>query len=506
MRVSSSISARTAEKCFDPSPATAAFIAPTARWYVHQCRLNQTRKAAAERATLEAALAMERYDLVVVGSGAGGGGVATRCARADWRVAVIDDEPYGGTCALRGCDPKKVLVGVSELIDWQRRMTGRGVTGDARVDWPALMEFKRTFTEPVPSRQEAAYKKLGIAIYHGTGRFTGPDRFLADGKELESKFFVIASGARPSPLGIPGEEHVRTSTDFLELDALPNRIVLIGAGYIAFEFAHIAARAGANVTMLGRGRPLKQFDPDLVARLIEHTRSLKVDVRLDSPVQAVERAGSEFRVKFRGPGGEEFIAADLVVHGAGRIPKTSELDLARANVETDKRGTVNVNEWLQSVTNPKVYAAGDAVASPGALPLTPVAGHQSAIIASNLLHGNSKSPDYAGVSSVVFTTPPLAAVGLTEEEARLKGIKVRVKSEDTRNWLSNRRVNESAAMYKTLTDEETGRVLGAHLLGPHAEEVINVFALAVRNNLTASDLTHMIYAYPTSCSDVAYML
>jgi glutathione reductase (NADPH) len=258
--------------------------------------------------------------------------------------------------------------------------------------------------------------------------------------------------------------------------------------------------------MFGRGRPLGQFDPDLVARLIEHTRSLSVDVRLDSPVHGVERAGSEFRVKVRGPHGEELVPADLVVHAAGRVPKTADLDLARANVETDERGAVKVNDWLQSVTNPKVYAAGDAVASPGALPLTPVAGHQSAIIASNLLDGNHKRPDYRGISSVVFTTPPLAAVGLAEEEARLKGLKVRVKSEDTRNWFSNRRVLETAAMYKTLTEEETGRVLGAHLMGPHAEEVINLFALAVRNNLTAADLTQMIYAYPTSGSDVAYML
>ena len=165
-----------------------------------------------------------------------------------------------------------------------------------------------------------------------------------------------------------------------------------------------------------------------------------------------------------------------------------------------------MNDWLQSVTNPRVYATGDAVASPGALPLTPVAGHQSIVVASNLLHGNHKIPDYRGVSSVVFTTPPLAAVGLTEEEAKRNGLKVRVKSEDTRNWLSNRRVLESAAMYKTITEEGTNRILGAHLLGPHAEEVINLFAIAIRNNLTASDLSHMIYAYPTSASDIAFML
>jgi len=457
---------------------------------------------------------MERYDVIVVGTGAGGAGVANRCAKAGRRVAVVDDEPYGGTCLLRGCDPKKVLVGAAELVDWHRRMDGQGLTGDAQLDWPALMRFKRTFTEPVPQQQEASYQKLGIATYHGRGHFTGPDRFSVDGTELESRFFVIASGARPTPLGIPGEEHVKTSTDFLDLELLPRRIAFIGAGYIAFEFAHIAGRAGAAVTMLGRGRPLRQFDADLVGRLVEHTRSLNVDVRLDAAVDGVERAGSEFRIRFRRAKGatvgtdasKDFITADLVVHGAGRIPKTGDLDLGRANVEADERGAVKVNEWLQSVSNPKVYAAGDAAASPGALPLTPVGGHQSVIVASNILHGNNKKPDYRGTSSVVFTTPPLAAVGLTEEEARRKGSKIRVKSEDTRSWFSNRRVRETAAMYKTVVEEGTNRILGAHLLGPHADEVINLFAIAVRHNLTTTDLSHMIYAYPTSGSDIAYMV
>lgn len=449
---------------------------------------------------------MERYDVIVVGTGEAGAGVATRCANAGRRVAVIDDEPYGGTCSLRGCDPKRVLSGASELVDWHRRMVGHGVSGETSLSWSALMAFKRTFTEPVPQRLEAAFKKLGIVTYHGLGRFQSPDQFVADGKELTATIFVIASGARPAPLGIPGEEHVKTSTDFLDLAALPPRIGLIGAGYIAFEFAHIAARAGAKVVMLGRGRPLKQFDSDLVARLVEHTRSLNVDVRLGSPVENVGQAGTDFRVNFRGSTGPEYVSVDTVIHAAGRNPKTSELDLSRANVETDARGAVRVNAYLQSITNANIYAAGDAAMSPGALPLTPVAAHQGIIVASNILHGNKKSPDYRGIPTVVFTTPPLASVGLTEEEARLKGLKVRVKSEDTREWFSNRRVLETAAMYKTVIEEESGQVLGAHLLGPQADEVINIFGVAIRHGVSSRDLAHMIFAYPTSGSDVPYML
>lgn len=447
----------------------------------------------------------ESYDLIVIGTGAAGSGPATRCRAAGWRVAVVDDEPYGGTCALRGCDPKKVLVGAGDLVDWHRRMTDAGIAGDARIDWPALMRFKRTFTDPVPASREAGFQKAGIVTCHGAARFTAEDRLVVGDRELKAAHFVIASGAEPRRLDIPGEEHVRTSTDFLELDELPRRIVLIGAGYIGFEFAHIARRAGADVVVLGRERALAQFDQDLVQRLVAHTRALGVDVRLKAPVTAVEARGGGYRVHVQGADGDEAVEADLVVHGAGRVPKTRALDLGTAHVKTDERGAVAVNEYLQSVSNPRVYAAGDAALPPGSLPLTPVAAHEGLIVASNLLHGNRKTPDYRGIPSVVFAVPPLARVGLTEAEARNRQLAVRVKSEETGTWYSNRRVRETTGMFKTIVEEGTDRVLGAHLLGPHAEEVINLFALAIRHGLGAAALSHMIYAYPTSASDVAYM-
>lgn len=446
----------------------------------------------------------DSYDLVVIGTGSGGSGPANRCRAAGWRVAIVDDEPYGGTCALRGCDPKKVLVGAADLVDRQRRMRGHGVDGAARIDWPTLMQFKRTFTAPVPPRAEAALEGKGIDTFHGAARFTAEDRLVVGTRELEVRHVVIASGAEPRPLGIAGEEHVRTSTDFLDLDALPGRLALVGAGYIAFEFAHIARRAGAEVVMLGR-KALGGFDRDLVARLVEHTRSLGVDVRLETSVTGVVRKGPHYRVSTAGGDGFAEVDADLVVHAAGRVPKTRQLDLAAGKVEMDERGAVRVNEHLQSVSNPRVYAAGDAALPPGSLPLTPVAGHEGLIVASNLLKGNVKTPDYRGIPSVVFTGPALAGVGLTEEEARREGRAVRVKCEATGSWFSNRRVREGAAMYKTIVDDVSGVVVGAHLLGPASEEVINVFALAVRHGLTASDLSHMIYAYPSSASDIPYM-
>lgn len=447
----------------------------------------------------------EAFDLVVIGTGAGGSAPAYRCRRAGWRVAVVDDQPYGGTCALRGCDPKKVLVGAADLADWGRRMQGRGVRGEPRIDWPALMRFKRGFTDPVPANREAGFREAGIATYHGEARFAGPDRLVIGDDVLQSRYFVVAAGAGPRRLGIPGEAHLVTSTEFLELDRLPERIALVGAGYISFEFAHLARRAGARPTVLGR-RALGQFDQDLVERLVRHTRELGVDLRLNASVTGIEKAGDRYRVGFDAADDRSAVEADLVVHGAGRVPRTEGLRLREANVASDERGGVLVNQFLQSVSNPRVYAAGDAASVPGALPLTPVAAYQGGIVASNLLNGNSRTGDYRGVPSVVFTVPPLAAVGLTEAEARERRMDVRVKAEDISAWYSSRRVNEPCAMYKTVVENGTDRIVGAHLLGPYAEETINLFALALRRDLTATDLKHQIYAYPTSASDVPYML
>jgi glutathione reductase (NADPH) len=448
----------------------------------------------------------EPLDLIVIGAGSAGSGTAYRCRRAGWRVAVVDDLPYGGTCALRGCDPKKVLVGAAELADWHRRMQGRGVSYDAHISWPELMQFKRTFTDPVPPDREKAFREAGIATYHGPARFVSPERVSVDGQVLEARHFVVAAGAKPRHLGIPGEEYLLTSTAYLELDQLPPRIAFLGAGYISFEFAHVSRRAGAQATIIGRGKPLQHFEQDLVTRLAEHTRSLGIAVHSDAEVTAIEKRAGGGCVQVHSQGRTETVEADAVVHGGGRVPNTEGLDLRAATVATEPNGGVRVNEFLQSVSNPRVYAAGDAAVSRGSLPLTPVAAYEGIIVASNLLKGNTQRPDYRGIPSVVFTVPPLAGVGLTEAEARAQELDVRIKVDDTSGWYSNRRVAETCAMFKVIVDNKADRIVGAHLLGPHAEEVINLFALAIRSGVPATDLKHLLYAYPTSGSDVPYML
>ena len=416
----------------------------------------------------------KQYDLVVIGSGTGASGVAARCRSAGWSVAVIDHLAYGGTCALRGCDPKKVLVGAAEVVDQVRRMRGRGVAGgEPLIAWNELMKFKRTFTEPVPASKEKSFADHGIDTYRGRARFCGKRSVDVGGTVLEGRFVLIAVGAVPMQLGIPGAQHVVTSTDFLELDQLPKKIVLIGGGFIAAEFANLAALSGAQVTVLEQGdRMLTQFDPDLVGWLMEKFQEVGIDVRLNTRATAVDKkSGAGLSVRTSSDGQDALFDADLVVHAAGRVPDLELLDLAAAGVHSEN-GRLRLNEFLQSVSNPAVYAVGDAASS--GPPLTPVSSYDAKIAASNMLKGNHQQPDYAGVPSVAFTIPPIASVGLSEQQARDQGLQFRMRHEKGSGWYTARRVAETAYGFKTVVEEGTNRILGAHLIGPHVDEVISM--------------------------------
>ena len=444
------------------------------------------------------------HDLVIIGTGTAAMVAAMRMRKAGWSVAVIDEKSFGGTCALRGCDPKKMLVAGAEVIDSCRRMSGNGVEGEVRIDWPDLIRFKRTFTDPVPEKHEHRYYEKGIDTFHGAAQFTGSNTIMVEGTELTGRHILIASGAEPVRLGLRGEEHLIDNEGFLAMQNLPRRIVLVGGGYIAAEFSHIAARAGAEVTILQRGpRMLTHFEPELVGWLMDAFEAAGIEVRTSTTVIAIERDGESFTVRAKASGKEVAIAADIVVHAAGRAPALERLNLRAANIATEQ-GRVTLNEHLQSVSNPAVYAAGDA-AQMGP-PLTPVSSHDAKVVAANLLNGNRHKPDYRGVPSVAFTLPPIAAVGLGEQQAKGAGLRYRVKSERTSDWYTPRRVAEPVYGYKTLVEEDTGRILGAHLVGPHVDETINVFGLAIRHGLTTDDLKTTMFAYPTGASDIGYML
>ena len=493
------------------------------------------------------------FDLIVIGTGTAASTTASECSSAGWSVAIIDSLPFGGTCALRGCDPKKVLVEAAKVIDSNQRHENKGIIGSeaVHIKWPDLIRFKRTFTDPFPKNREDGYIRAGIVPFHGHARFISPTTVKVEVHKvsnnnnnntiLNGRHILIATGSKPMNLNIPGSENIITSDQFLELrdNNLPDRIVFVGGGYISFEFAHIAARAGAKVTIIHRGKqPLEHFDPDLVNRLVQRSRDIGIDVILQAAVKSIDKSSSsstttnfnnedrnKLVVHYSSSSSSDLskenkqksdddmttssstaVEADMVVHGAGREPNIDGLNLADAGgVQYTHRG-ITVNEYLQSVSNPAVYAAGDVVANMG-LPLTPVASYDGAVVANNLIKGNTMKSNYTGLPSVVFTIPPLVSVGMQEKEAKDQRLRFKIKHEDTSGWASSRRVGETCAAFKVLIEEDTNQILGAHILGPHAEEIINIFSLAIRLGLTTKDLNDpILYTYPTNSSDILYML
>lgn len=445
------------------------------------------------------------FDLIVIGGGTGGNGVARMAADAGWSVASIDIEPHGGTCALRGCDPKKMLIAVTEGVEWAENMKGKGLEAQPSVNWPDMIAFKHTFTDNMPPRVEAGMEKAGIDVMHGQARFTGPDTIELNGETLTAKHFHIATGARPMTLNIPGEEHLTTSTEFLELPERPDRIAFVGGGFIAMEFAHIVRRTGSSeVTVLEMAdRPLGNFDPDLVEMLVEGTEELGIDLRTNAKVAKIEKQGDEFTVTVERADGTETVTCDMVVHGTGRVPDIDGLNLEAAGVEYSRRG-IRVSDAMRT-TNPAIFAAGDCADSgPN---LTPVSAAEGRIAGKNLLAGeDARQINYPPVPSVVFTLPMVATVGLSEAAAREQGLKFDVHFEKTEGWYSSLRVGAKHTGFKVLVEQGSGKILGAHLIGPGSEEQINLLAMAMGTGQTANQIKAMIFAYPSYASDIGSMV
>ena len=263
------------------------------------------------------------FDLIVIGTGSAASAAAHECRSKGWNVVIIDSLPFGGTCALRGCDPKKVLVEAAKIVDSTQRHENKGITGSQEINikWSDLIRFKRTFTEPFPEHRENSYIKAGIDVFHGHAKFIGRNNIQVeennhDNKKrntvLNSKYILIATGAKPMKLNIPAFKNIITSDGFLDFseDHLPDRIVFVGGGYISFEFAHIAVRAGVKkITILHRGKqPLEHFDPDLVNQLVQRSRDIGIDVQLGRTVKKIETL-SDCKL--------------LVVHSSSNVSDTS---------------------------------------------------------------------------------------------------------------------------------------------------------------------------------------
>ena len=447
----------------------------------------------------------DAFDLLVIGAGMAGTSAANKCTAQGWRVGIVDALPYGGTCALRGCDPKKILRRGAEIVDAARLMNDTGITeGGLRVDWPALMQRKRGFTDGVPKGMEDELTGNGATTFHGHAEFTGPNTLSIDGTTHQAERFLIASGATPKPLTFPGAEHLIDSTQFLDLEELPKRIVFIGGGFISFEFAHIAARAGAQCTIVDHGpRPLREFDPDLVGLLVSRSEQAGIRILRGTRVSTVDATSTGLQIGVDSDGIAKRIDADLVVHGAGRLPNVESLRLDAAGIASGPRG-VTVAGHLQSTTNTAVYAAGDAADTAGR-PLTPVAVFEGKVAASNMLKGTTTAPDYIGVPTTIFTIPELNRVGLLEEEAA-PSHDIAIRFTDTSGWYSTYRVAETTAAAKVIIDIRTDQILGAHLLGPGYSELINTFGLAIKLGLTTRQLRSATATYPSLGSDLGSLL
>ena len=441
---------------------------------------------------------MQRYDMVVIGGGSTGVATAYRVKHAGRRVIVVDKGPVGGLCSLAGCNPKKVLVRASEVLETVRNAGMHGVkVGEIAVDWETVWRRKHTFTDPVAESTEKSLAAAGITRIRDWARFINADTIAAGDEKLQADAFVIATGSHPRHLDFPGSEFLKTSNDVLELKEPPKRMIIIGSGVVAFEVAHVFARLGTKITVLMRDQGgLSGFDDDFARVVLEFTRQhLGVSFVPNAEVTSISREGKVHC-------SESIYEADFGLNAAGRVAAIEKLNLEAANVETTERGVLT-DEFLRSKTNRKVFAGGDAH---GVRQLSPIASYEGRLIAKNFLEGDVRKVDYQTVPQCIFTTPPLASVGLTQAAAEEMGRDVRVYSADMSRWLVYSIAGEPIGCARVIADKKSGKVLGAQLFGHAAPEDIHIFALAIQAGMTTQHLAEMVWGYPTFASTIQSLL
>ena len=445
------------------------------------------------------------YDVVIIGGGNGGMGVTVPARNAGKTVAMIEPAQFGGTCNNRGCVPKKVLVAAARALDAIARAGVHAISaGPAILDWAALIDREKELIEPISDSLAASMQKRGVHLVRAHGHFVAANAVRAGGAIYEAEHIVIATGSRPRPLSFPGAELMITSDDVLNERQQPRDILFVGGGVIAFEFSHVYARAGTKVTILQPGgRFLPRHDADAVDQILGETRRLGIDARGGITVTGIALAGDRLRVTFEEDGFERTVDADRVVNSAGRIANTEGLDLESGEVASD-HGRLLHDDHLRSTSNGGVWIVGDALSDTPQL--SPLATYQGRIVGQNIADGPKHKPDYSAIPSCLYTIPTVASLGLTEEDARDRSLDVHVAVSDMREWLSGRTFAEPVAWAKVISERSSGRILGAHIVGHGSEELIHVFALAMRHGITTAAFGEMVYAYPTFASDMRYMV
>lgn len=453
---------------------------------------------------------MNEYDVLIIGTGTAGQTAAALLAEADLSVAMADKREYGGTCALRGCQPKKYLVTPAHAALEGKGLTARGFQTAPELNWRLIQKSRNKFTSAIPEGTEKSLESMAVQTLHGECTFIDSQTVRCGVDEIKAKRFLIASGSEPVPLPFPGGEHALNSDDFLYLPELPENIVFIGGGYVSMEFAFVASAAGSKVTVIQRGnRVLDRFDPDLVDELCKGCTDLAMDVITGAEITSITVPDSGgYDVNLSSP---RTVHADIVVGAIGRRPDIAGLGLDKAGVKYGRKG-IETNGYMQSSVS-SIYAAGDSAAG---IMLAPVSDAEARIAARNIIMdlageiesgpaGKRPAVDFSLLPTVVFTYPQLAQFGINETEAVERG-GIRINRGSGAGWPTYRRLNEGHVRYKVMIEEKTGCILGAHILSPHAGELINLLALAAKTGISANEYREIPWAYPTYSSDIKYML
>lgn len=442
------------------------------------------------------------YDLFVIGAGSGGVRASRIAASHGAKVAVAEEFRVGGTCVIRGCVPKKLLVYASHFAHSLHDAPSYGWTLEGQsFDWTRLRDFVASDVDRLERAYTNTLDSNRVEHFHERATVAGPNTVrLASGREISAKVILIAVGAWPVLPEIDGVEHCITSNEVFHLPELPRRIVIQGAGYIALEFAGVFNALGSQVTVVNRSdRILRGYDHDLTDRLLPIMRARGIEFGFNHPIeQVVKQADGPLLV--RTAGGPE-IEADAVLVATGRRPKTDGLGLENAGIALGSNGEVPVDEYNRSAC-PSIYAVGDVT---DRVQLTPVAIKEGHAVADSLFGGRPWRVNYDAIPSAVFSQPPLASVGLTEAAAGKVCEEVRVYKSDfkpMRNTLAGR---AERAICKLVVDAATDRVLGAHMLGQDSPEIIQALAIAIKMGATKAQFDATMALHPSSAEEFVLM-
>lgn len=444
---------------------------------------------------------MYDYDVVFIGSGHACWHAALMLAKAQKKVAFVEEDTVAGTCTNWGCNAKILLDSPFELVDGLSRYRGIGVDETPAVDWSALMAYKKQVISPVHTVLEGMFAQMGMPVFRGHGTLVDAHTVEAGGKRITADYIVLGTGERPRRLGIPGDELIHDSRDFLDVDVFPKRIAFVGAGIISMEFASIAALMGSEVTVIHHSeRILSMYPARYVSRVVDKLKAQGVTFLLNHELSSVAQDGGDTVVTFTDG---STLACDYVLGATGRVANVENLGLEALGIVASSRG-IEVDDHMRTAV-PNVFASGDCVAK--RIPkLTPTATFESNYIAQQILGLSSEPISYPAIPNLVFTLPRISQVGVTLAEAEADPDRWRIETVDFGKRLLFEAKNESDAEFAFVFSQETGLLEGAAFYGQDAGVWADLAAIVINQKLTGRDLSQMIFTFPTASQAMLNLL